>query len=146
MKKIFILIAAILGISFSSFANDSYSRNMSELPETAKVILAKNFKSPVSLIKTEKTLGFITEYDVILTDGSEINFDRNGNWSEVEMTANSEVPRGFIIKGINDYVANNFPGQKIVSISKDSGGYEIELTNSIEMKFNRNGKFLRYDD
>lgn len=95
-------------------SGDYYSRNISILPETVKVILAKNFKAPVSFIKTEKTLGFVVDYEVILTDGTEITFDKNGTWESVEISANQVAPNVFIIKGISDYINKNFPGQKIL--------------------------------
>ena len=146
MKKLALLLTLILGISFTSLAGDTYSRSASALPESAKVTLARNFKAPVSFIKTDKTLGFVTEYDVILTDGTEINFDRNGNWESIEIAANQTIPNVFIVKGITDYINKNFPGQKILGISKEGNGFEVELSNSIEMKFDKNGNFIRYDD
>ena len=80
------------------------------------MILAKNFKAPVSFIKTDKTLGFVVDYEVILTDGTEITFDKKGNWELVEVSENQVAPNVFIIKGISDYIKKNFPGQKILGI------------------------------
>lgn len=146
MKKLFLLFALVLGIGLSGFARDSYSRDVSILPEAARATIANNFKAKISLIKTEKTLGVVTEYEVILTDGSEINFDKNGNWDSIDMPANTSVPKGFVIEGIRNYVNKNFSGKKIVSIDKEKNGYEIELSNGVNIKFDKNGKFIKYDD
>lgn len=146
MKKLLLLLALTLGIGFSGMARNAYTRDASILPEAAKATIANNFKAKVSLIKTEKTLGSITEYEVILSDGSEISFDKNGNWDNIDMPANVSVPKGFILKGMSDYVNKKHPGQKIVSIDKERNGFEIELSNGIDMKFDKNGNFIKYDD
>lgn len=145
MRKILLIIAVILGLGLTANARNSISRDSSILPEAAKATIAKNFKAKVSLIKTEKTLGKITEYEVILNDGSEITFDKNGNWNDVDVPRGKEVPSGFIPKGVRDYVNKNHSGQKIESIDKEGKGYDVELSNGIEMKFDKEGKFLRYD-
>ena len=145
MKKLFLLLALLLGIGMSASAKDSYSRDASVLPEAAKTTIANNFKAKVSLVKIDKTLGIVTEYEVILTDGSEISFDKHGNWEGVEMPANTSVPKGFLLKGITDYVGKKHSGQKIVSIDKEGNGYEVELSNGIDIKFDKNGAFVRYD-
>ena len=88
----------------------------------------------------------ISEYEVILADGSEITFDKSGNWKDVEMPAGKSVPDYFIPKAIKDYVSKNNKGQKIVGIEKERSSYEVQLNNGIEMKFDRAGNFLRYDN
>lgn len=145
MKKILLLLTMVLAIGLTSYADGTYSRNVSILPEEAKVVLAKNFQAEVSLIKTDKTLGFVSEYEVILNDGSEITFNKNGIWQTIEMPAGKVVPQIFVLKGISSYIEKNFPNQKIVGVSKQSKGFEVELSNSIEMNFDKNGNFIGYD-
>lgn len=146
MKKILLAFALLFGLASTACAKDSYSRDESILPQAARTTISNNFKSKISLIKTEKTVGTVTEYEVILTDGSEISFDKNGNWDEVDVPRGKEVPSGFIIKGIKEYVNQNHSGQKIESIDKERSGYDIELSNGIDLKFDKDGKFIRYDD
>ena len=38
------------------------------------------------------------------------------------------------------------PGEIIVSIDKEHYGYDIELSNSLDLKFNKQGQFISYDD
>ena len=40
----------------------------------------------------------------------------------------------------------NQKGQRIVGVDKERHGYDIELSNGIDMKFDKDGNFLRYDD
>lgn len=146
MKKILLALIAVLGISASALAKDTYSRDVTVLPKAAQTVLAQNFKSKVSVIKIDKELGRISDYEVILTDGTEISFDRDGNWENIEVGVKSKIPSVFIPKAISNYVKTAQPGKNIVGIEKERGGYEIELSNGIDMKFDKEGKFLRYTD
>lgn len=146
MKKFLLALALILGTVTAISAKDKYAHDASVLPESAKSTIAKNFKATVSLVKIDKGIGGIHEYEVILTDGTEISFDKNGNWDNVETSRSKSVPDFFIPAGVKDYVAKQHAGTKIVGIDKERSGYEVELSNGIDMKFDKNGKFLRYDD
>jgi hypothetical protein len=56
------------------------------------------------------------------------------------------VPTAIIPAAINEYVAAKHAGQYVVQIGKDGKNYEVELNSTIEMVFDKNGNFLRYDD
>ena len=146
IKKIILMLVAVMGISTAAIAKDTYAHDASVLPKAAQTVLEKNFKSKVSVVKIDKEFGRVSEYEVIMTDGSEITFDRNGNWENVEVSAQGSVPAAFVPKAISDYVKANQSGQKIIGIEKERHGYDVELSNGVEMKFNKDGKFLRYDD
>lgn len=145
IRKIFLSLAIVLGAVSVVQARDTHSRDASVLPQAAQTVLTGNFKSKVSLVKIEKTLGRVMDYDVILTDGTEVSFDRDGNWKSVEVGKSSAVPSYFILKTIADYVKKSHPGQKIVGVEKERSGYEIELSNGIDMKFDKQGTFLKFD-
>ena len=137
-----IAVMAVAGVQ----ARDSYARDASALPQAAQTVLSNNFKSKVSVVKIEKKLGRVTEYDVVMTDGSEITFDRQGNWESVETGKNSHVPSGFVPSAITNYVKKAQPGTRIVGIEKERSGYEVELSNGGEMKCSKAGEFVRYSD
>ena len=144
MKKLFLLlIVGLLAVLPASA--DKYMHSDEALPQAAKAVLKKNFKSEVSLVKIEKEFAQIKEYEVIMTDGTEITFDRQGNWKEVETRNTGSIPVGFVPAGIQKYVKANHKDTRIVGIEKSRSGYEIDLSNGIEMKFNSDGDFLRYD-
>ena len=145
MKKILLMLGLILGISAVASAKDTYAHDDSVLPQAARTTIANNFKAKVSVVKIDKDFGRISEYEVILTDGTEISFDLNGNWENVETNKSKAVPSGFIPKAISDYVAKNQPGTRIVGIDKERNGYEIELSNGVDIKFNKDGQFIKYD-
>ncbi len=146
MKKILFALAVAILSTVSLSARDVVSRNVKDLPIAAQSVVNDNFKSKVTLIKIDKGVMGVSEYEVILADGSEVTFDKGGNWKEVEMPAGKQVPDYFVPKTIKDYVSKNNKGQKIVGIEKERSSYEVKLNNGIEMKFDRAGNFLRYDD
>ena len=146
IRKLLIALVALIGISSAAMASDKYVHDTSVLPKGAQTTLAKNFKSKVSVIKIDKDFGRVSEYEVVMTDGSEITFDKDGNWKDVEVSATKSVPSGFIPTAISDYVKLNQKGKRIVGIEKTRGGYEIELSNGLEMKFDKEGKFVKFDN
>ena len=82
----------------------------------------------------------------MLTDGTEISFDRQGNWKEVETSAQKSVPSAFVPAAAQRYVKEQHKGQHIVGIERTRGGYDVELSNGIDIKFNDAGSFVKYDD
>lgn len=145
IKRLLTAIVLIAGITATGMAKDTYAHDASVLPKAAQTTIANNCKAKVSVVKIEKTLGRVSEYEVVLTDGTEISFDAKGNWDNVEVAKDKAVPSAFIPKAISDYVGKNQPGQKIIGIDKEGSGYEVELTNGVELKFDKSGAFVRYD-
>ena len=84
MKKFIIAMLIMLTGVAAASARDSYSRDIKVLPAAAQNFIARNFKAKVNLIKIDSGTFSSTDYDVILTDGSEIDFDSAGNWKDIE--------------------------------------------------------------
>lgn len=145
MKKLMMIAVMALSVVFAASARDEYSRDVNVLPIAAKTILKNNFKSGVNHIKIDRELGNIKDYTVILVDGTEVEFDKYGNWTDIEVAPNKSVPVNMLPKGIMDYVKANQKGTRIVGIEKNRNGYDVELSNGVEMKFNSDGVFKKYD-
>ncbi len=145
IKKLLFALIAIIGLSTTAMASDKYVHDASVLPKGAQTTLSKNFKSKVSVVKVDKDFGRVSEYEVVMTDGAEVTFDRDGNWKEVEVNVSKSVPSGFVPAGVTNYVKANQKGQRVVGIEKTRGGYDVELSNGVEMKFDKDGNFIRYD-
>jgi Protein of unknown function (DUF2874). len=56
------------------------------------------------------------------------------------------VPTGFLPTAMANYVATNFPGVNIIEVNKERSKFEVELNNGVELVFDKNGNFLRYDN
>lgn len=138
------MLMAMLVVGVASAA-DEYSRNPLVLPTAARTTLDRNFKAEVSIIKIDKTLGRVDDYEVVLTDGTEIKFDRSGNWKEIEVARDRKIPADFVPAGVATYVKNYHKGANVVGIEKERSGYEVTLSNGVDMKFDKQGNFKRYD-
>ncbi|MDE6192812.1 MAG: PepSY-like domain-containing protein [Muribaculaceae bacterium] len=145
MKRLMLILAVMFGV-MTATARDNYSHDVSILPDVARTMLTENFKSSVSHIKIGKEFGQIRNYEVILADGSEISFDKHGNWKDVEVGINSSVPSAFILSPIGTFISRNQANAKVTGIEKKAYGYEVELSNGVDVRFSSKGKFLRYDD
>lgn len=144
MKKV-LLGVIVLAASSCAWAG-SYTHNTNVLPPAARATVTNYFKGGVSVVKLDKTLGQVKEYEVTLNDGTHIEFDRNGNWKDIEAPQGKSVPKDIVPAMVLREVTSRQPRQKIESLKKTRRGYEVELNNGVEMKFNSDGKFLRYDD
>lgn len=145
MKKFLLLMFAIcIGVVAIS-AKKSITTDTNVLPKAAQTMLADNFNGVgIDGIKvTYKAYG--KEYDVHLTNGTEVEFDHTGTWKEIECST-SEVPSGLLLNSIRDYVAANYPGNRIVKAEvKHSQKYEVELSNGTDLTFAHDGRFIKAD-
>ena len=88
-----------------------------------------------------------TKYEVVLMDGTEIDFDSKGNWEEVSAKKGQTVPVS-IVPGfaVNYLKAHNFVNEGVTKVERDRKGYEIELSTGLSFKFDKKGKFIKADD
>lgn len=146
MKKVLsILAVAIVAIQFA-FAGDVITKDINQLPLAARNFINKHFTSPeVSHIKIDKD-GMSRNYEVRLTNGTEIDFDSRGNWTEVDANK-GKVPATIVPTFATDYLkANNFTNEFVTKVERDRKGYEVKLNTGISFKFDNNGKFRKADD
>jgi len=146
IKKIFALITIVLLSVSSVTARDKVYRNASVLPQQAQQTLKKAFpKATVNRVKVDHNLLGVNDYEVVLNNGTEIEFTKNGEWKEVDC-GHQAVPQTFIINPIKTFISKNHKGRTVVKIDKDDKCYEVELNDGTELKFDRAGNFIKYDD
>lgn len=81
-------------------------------------------------------------YEVILSDGTEVEFWKDGKWREVEGRKNP-IPTGFIDRKIVDYVIKNYPNNKITHIDYGHKDVDVDLTDKIDLEFTKEGAFIK---
>lgn len=147
MKR-FILCLVTLMMGLGLLYADKYTINRNELPQTAQEMLDKYFpKAKIGMIKVDRHLLKKTDYDVRLVNGTKIEFSNSGKWTSVDCKSRS-VPSELIPRAIRNYVSKNFESVKIVKIVKKASGYEITLSDDVELQFSLLGKFkgIKMDD
>ena len=89
------------------------------------------------------------DIDVVLNDYTKIEFRLNYEWKKVDCEHGSvytSVPAELVPAQITTYVNSNFPNTLIKKLEKKYTGWEIELNNGLEVKFNKNFKVTEIDD
>ncbi|WP_373841243.1 PepSY-like domain-containing protein [Bacteroides heparinolyticus] len=145
MKVLSILALAIFAVQFS-FAGDVITQDAKQLPLVARNFINRHFTKPqIHYIKIESEILQNKKYEVQLADFTEIDFDKQGNWLEVDCKK-AAIPAALISTSIQEYVKTNFPREIITKIERERSGMKIELSNDYSLKFNKKGKFVSIDD
>ncbi len=117
-----------------------------QLPGTITAFIQQNFPNQ-AITFAQKDLEITGwQYDVVLADGTQIEFDTDQMWDKIQCPMTNPVPAVLIPAPIMSYLQGNFPGVMIQKIDKDSFGYEVELANGLELKFNQAGALMEMDD
>ncbi|EEP6760455.1 hypothetical protein HCC86_000849 [Campylobacter coli] len=126
-------LAALLGATVL-FARDIIVP-ASELPRNAQDFISKNFKTAqIALVKKD-----IDSYDVILNDGTEIDFMINGEWKEVDGKYKA-LPNS-ILPNIMPKISASSNAQ-IIEVSREISGYKFELSNQLKIYTDAQGNIL----
>ncbi len=143
--KIFsLLLLVLVGTSLSACGDDDDDVIVpaASLPEAASSFIKTYYPSvKVAYVNRETDKGEV-QYEVRMTSGDEITFDASGEWIDVDAPAGRSIPEGIVIVPIVDYVAANYSGVGINEISRIAVGYEVELTNGVDLRFDPAGNFL----
>ena len=140
MKKIITIVVLLLGFVIS--ANAQKKIEFKELPKASQDFIKKYFNhTTVDIVKKDAEHGE-KGYEVKLKDGTEVEFWKDGSYREVDGN-NKPIPMEYIPKSIKDYVAKNYPNEKITHIDYGHKDLDVDLTNKIDLEFTKDGKFLK---
>ncbi|MBP5570976.1 MAG: PepSY-like domain-containing protein [Prevotella sp.] len=147
MKKSVLYLAALICMmmqSVSTFANDRMIPS-EQLPAAAKTFIQKTFPGQTIAYAQIDYDDFGKSYEVRLNNGTKVEFDSNGTWDNVDCYY-SAIPADLVPAAIANYVKKNYAGTKIVKIDKERYGYEVELSNDMDLKFDKQGQLVDIDD
>lgn len=153
MKKYILAFSLFTFIGFTTIScnNDDDTNteviNYSTVPENSKRFITDYFSNNTITVvekkRTANTNGAV--YEVKFSNRDEIEFDVNGDWVKVEAEGRNAIPTGFILPTIVNYVTTNYSTFSINQIEKNTFGFEVELTNDLDLIFDKNGEFVRID-
>lgn len=140
-KKISVIMA-VVALSLLS-CEEQKIVTPAELPEQINTWLSTKFPgATVAQASTERD-GFSKNYEVTLSDGTNVEFNGKGEVTDVKST--KSLPAGIVPDKIIQYVTKNYPGSTIISWELDGNGQQTQLDNSIKLEFNKAGDFTRID-
>lgn len=148
MKRIMriLMIAVCCMMSFNIVANVGNDKpiNVNELPGKAQTLLSKHFKGQKVMLATIESGVLSRNYDVVLRNGTKLEFDRKGNLTEID-SKQGIVPSQLIPQPIKNYLKENYRGETVRKIEWNKKEYEVELTNGIDLTFNRHFQLIDID-
>lgn len=152
MKKLILLIAAMCAAVTLSYADDhKVIITKAELPTVAQKFINTHFSAwKIKTIEKEMELDNVkTSYKVIFKGNPDIEFDQNGNWTDVDGNGMA-LPMAFLPAMAIDYITKNLPGTKIAKADIDNAdklGREIDvkLMDGRELTFDTQGRFIRIE-
>lgn len=155
---------AFLGIDDDT--NDDFGDTVVDpatLPQSITDYVATNY---ANLTITSASMENNGNYEVQLSDGSELVFDGNGGFLGIGVDDNeggdsddgdnqngNQHEDGTVIDAatlpqmVKDYLTTTYPDATIVEARvMADGGYEVELSTGIEVVFDANGDFVKTED
>ena len=111
------------------------------LPEKAQTFIKSYFPTTeYARIVREKDDG-TTEYEVYLSDGTELDFDKQGEWKSIDCKF-AALPSGILPEVIMADIATRYPQAVAYKVEKQLGGYEIDIPGW-ELYYSQQGTFVR---
>lgn len=119
MKIKFLSIITILSLSLNAHIIISADNLLS----VSKEFLQHNFKAPIGIVQKDKN-----SYEVYLSDGTELEFDIDGAWKEIENKA-FPFDLDFLPQNLANTITSEFPNTKAREIERKINHYKIKLDN-----------------
>ena len=145
-KHIFLSLAIVMVaclIACSCSAKNTIVK-VQDLPQAAQAFLATHFSNTdVALVIKDGN-----EYEIRMENGWELEFDNKGQWEKIDCQRDA-IPASVtstLPEAIVSYLSSNFENAFVTEISKDRSGYDIELSNGLDLEFTSKGRFKRIDD
>lgn len=145
MKKIILSALAIAAVAITPAMADDVAISVEKLPNAAQKFL-KSYYATNRVVAAMHDRDFDdNDYTAILDDGTKIEFDSSGKWESVK-SRTGKIPAGIVPVKIQGYITERFSAYGIEKIERKRYGYEVELTNDLDLKFDASGKFIGIDD
>ena len=140
MFAMFLLFAALLNVN----AGNDRIITKDKLPAAAQAFINTHFPAlKLSFAKEDRDF-MERSYEVVFVDGSKLEFTGKGEWTEVDCRY-SEVPAAIIPAAIMEYVLQNFPAERVIKIERETGNYEVQLSNRNEITFDKKLRIIDID-
>ena len=148
MKRIFsilmITICCMVSCNMVANADNDKPISVKELPAKAQTLLSQHFNGQKVMLVTIESDIVSRSYDVVLQNGTKLEFDKKGNLTEIDCKRGT-VPAKLIPQAIQNYLKDNYPGQSVKKIEMNKNEYEVELANGLDLTFNKHFRLIDID-
>ena len=145
MKKIVFLFISLFAMNLVALAGNDKPIQVSDMPKAAQLFI-KNHFADLSVAMAKVETDFLDKnYDVVFTNGNKVEFDKKGNWTNVDCE-HTQVPVAILPEAIRQYVSKNYSDAKVLKIEvTDRKGYDVELSNGFELEFDKRMNVIDVD-
>ncbi len=144
MRILMIAICCMMSFNIVANAGNDKPINVNELPAKAQTLLSKHFKGQKVMLATIESGVVSRSYDVVLRNGTKLEFDKKGNLTEIDCKQGI-VPNQLIPQPIKNYLKENYRGETVRKIELNKKEYEVELANGIDLTFNKHFQLIDID-
>ena len=144
MRRIVLAFAFLFSVAVAVAADDK-PLTREQLPLTAREFLDKYFAgiNPSLIMRDDDVM--YKDYEVVLNDGTQIDFSSSGEWQEVSVR-NGSVPAELIPEGVTRYLSQHYPDMDVRRVDRDRRTFEVELSNGLELTFDKHCRLIDIDD
>ena len=125
-------------------ADNNKPIKVTDLPLKAQTVLSQHFNNQKVTFASIESGIIDKNYDVVLQNGTKLEFDKKGNVTEIDCKQGA-VPEKLIPQAINTYLQENHFGQTVRKIEFNKNEYELELSNGIDITFNKHFQVIDID-
>ena len=145
VRKLLAFLPILLGVWMLSSCDDEKKIDFGDLPSEARSFIENYFPiADILSIVQEKEDGR-KEYQVKLSDGTDMEFDEDGEWTNIECYF-SPLPTGILPANVITKVEELHPEAYINGVEKELGGYVVEVTDAggidWDMRFNAQFEYV----
>ena len=139
-----IAICCMVSCNMVANAGNDKSITVNALPAKAQTLLNNHFNGQKVMLATIESGVVSRSYDVVLQNGTKLEFDKKGNLTEINCKQGI-VPALLIPQTIKNYLKDNYAGQSVKKIEMNKNEYEVELTNGLDLTFNKHFQLIDID-
>ena len=144
IKTILISVFCLVSCIVTASADNDKLIQVNALPAKAQTLLTQHFSGQKVVHATVDTDITDKSYEVVLQNGTKLEFDKKGNLKEIDCKQGS-VPAKLVPQAISNYINSTYPGQLIRKIDFQKKEYEVELSNGIDITFNKKFQVVEID-
>lgn len=145
VRKLLAFLPILLGVWMLSSCDDEKKIDFGDLPSEARSFIENYFPSADILSIVQEKEDGRKEYQVKLSNGTDMEFDEDGEWTNIECYF-IPLPTGILPANVITKVEELHPEAYINGVEKELGGYVVEVTDAggidWDMRFNAQFEYV----